>query len=235
MYFRKLFTFLLTIFVLTSLTTAIAFAQDPDKGKETWEKQVWQCMNCHGPAGEGKWGPPLAGSEKTAQEFITQVRTPRRNMPTFSEAQVSDEQIIDIHAYLTSLPKPTGFTPADAGLPADAPEAQQLIVEKRCVACHSPTGPVKNFVDQGKTPTAEAVIKQLRTPFKLMPSFSPDQVSDAEATTIAEFLASEFAAQAPPSTLPQSGQAAPSTLPLMLLLAGGGLLLTGFLVRRLTA
>lgn len=234
MHFRKLFTCLVALFVLTSLTTSLAFAQDPVKGKEIWEKEVWQCMNCHGPAGEGKWGPPLAGSEKTAQDFITQVHTPRRNMPHFSEQQVSDAQIIDIYAYLTSLPKPADFTPADAGLPADAPEGQQLIVQKRCVACHSTTGPVQRFIDRGEAPTAEAVIKQLRTPLKNMPAFFPDQVSDAEATLIADFLASEFAAQSPPSTLPQSGQAAPSTLPLMLLLAGGGLLLAGFVVRRLT-
>ncbi|NJO85087.1 MAG: hypothetical protein HC828_21645 [Blastochloris sp.] len=42
----------------------------------------------------------------------------------------SDEMIVDAHAYLSSLPKVSGFTPADAGLPADAHPGQMLLVDK---------------------------------------------------------------------------------------------------------
>jgi len=128
---RKLFSLVTGVLVLTALTTSVAFAQDPDNGKVLWEEEVWQCSACHGPAGEGMWAGPRAGDESTAQEWIDQVRNPRRNMPGFSADQVSDEQIIDMHAYITSLPAVEDFTPADAGLPADAPEGQMLIVEKR--------------------------------------------------------------------------------------------------------
>lgn len=226
---RKLFILMVASLVLAGLSTSVAFAQDPDNGKVLWEQQVWQCMRCHGAEAQGMWGPPLAGTQRTLQELITQVRTPRRNMPTFSEAQVSDEQLTDIHAYLTSLTKPADFTPADAGLSEGAPEGQKLIVQKRCVACHSETGPVSNFTDRGDVPTAEAVIAQLRNPRQNMPSFRPDQVSDAEATTIAEFLISEVS----PSTLPQSGGANTTQWSIALLLIGGGLLfLAGLLLRR---
>ena len=149
-------------------------------------------------------------------------------MPSFSEAQVTDEQLTDINAYLTSLPVPAqnGFIQIE--LADDAPEGQKLIVEKRCVACHTETGPIKGFIERGETPTVERVITQLRTPFKNMPSFSEAQVSDEEAATIAEFLAEEFAA---PAELPQSGHSSPSQWPLILLLAGSLVVLGGVVTR----
>ena len=115
-YMRRIFVLIVAGLVLTGLTTSVALAQDPVKGKELWEKEIWQCQSCHGPAGEGLWAGPRAGDGKTAQEWIDQVRNPKRNMPRFSPEQVSDEQITDMHAYVESLPKPDSFTPADAPL-----------------------------------------------------------------------------------------------------------------------
>ena len=96
-YLRKTLTLILAVVVLSGLTTSIVFAQDPDNGKLVWEEQSG-CQRCHGPAAEGLWAGPLAGSTKTAQEFIDQVRSPRRNMPHFSAEQGSDQMIIYIHA-----------------------------------------------------------------------------------------------------------------------------------------
>jgi len=233
--FRKLLTMVIALLVLTQLATATAFAQDPDRGKTLWEEEVWQCAACHGPAGEGLWAGPRAGDENTAQEWIDQVRNPRRNMPAFSADQVSDEQLVDMHAYVTSLPKVDSFAPQDAGLPADAPQGQMLIAEKRCIACHGDTGPLKGFIERGELPTAEGVIKQLRTPFNRMPSYSEAQVSDAEATLIAEFMASQVSEQMAPPTLPESGSGQSATLPVALLLAGAGLVLAAAAVRRFVA
>jgi mono/diheme cytochrome c family protein len=228
---RRPLTLLLAVLVLLALATPLALAappaQDPDNGKALWEEAL--CQNCHGESGEGKWAGPLAGSEKTAEEWISQVRSPRRFMPTFSPEKVPDEMIIDMHAYLTTLTKPESFAPADAGLPPDAPAGQQLLVEKRCVACHGTTGPLQPFENRGEMPTAEAVVMQLRTPRNNMPMFSVEKVSDEEAALIAEFLASQFS----PGALPETGSSVPSTSLLILLLLGGGLLLTGFVLRGL--
>jgi mono/diheme cytochrome c family protein len=217
--------------MLTGLTTSVAFAQDPDNGKLLWEEQTG-CQRCHGPEAEGLWAGPLAGATNTAQEWIDQVRNPRRNMPAFSAEQVSDEMIVDMHAYVSALPEVTDFSRPDAGLPTDAPEGQVLLVEKRCIACHGENGPVNGVIERGEIPTAERVIDQLRTPFRNMPSFSPDQVSDAEATQIADFLAQHVSAQLAPAALPQSGSNLPAAWPLGLLVIGGGLALTGFVLRR---
>jgi mono/diheme cytochrome c family protein len=250
---RRLLCSGLLLILLLGLTTTAALAQDPDQGKLIWEEQTL-CKNCHGDAGEGKWGAPLAGKQTTAQEWITQVRTPRRSMPSFSEAQVSDETIENIHAYLTSLPEVTEFTPPDAGLPADAHPGQMLIVEKRCVACHTITGPIGGFVRRGEAPTVEYVLNQVRNPREFMPTFSPGQVSDEEVAQIVEFLNIEFTeqtAQQPstepqagqdqsaqpqqeePAALPSSGASTVSVLPWLVLGIGLGLLLIGISLHRL--
>lgn len=231
MHLRRTFTLLLALVILTGLTTSVAFAQDPDNGKLLWEEQTG-CQRCHGSEAEGLWAGPLAGATNTAQEWIDQVRNPRRNMPAFSAEQVSDEMIVDMHAYVSSLPEVTDFSRPDAGLPADAPQGQLLLVEKRCIACHGENGPINGFIDRGEIPTVERVIDQLRTPFRNMPSFSPDQVSDAEAASIADFLAQQVSAQSAPAALPQSGGKLPAAWPIGLLVAGGGLALTGFVLRR---
>ena len=227
----RILGFVFTLFVLGSLTTSIAFAQDPDNGKLLWEEQIFQCSKCHGPAGEGLYAGPRAGDGKTAEEWITQVRTPKRSMPHFSPEQVSDEQIMDMNAYMNSLPKPEGeFTPKDVGTSEDP--GQNLILQKRCVACHGETGPIKGFIERGEIPTAERVIKQLRTPFKNMPSFSVEQVSDEEAALIADFMATEVSSQMAPGTLPQSGGEKTSGAALYLSILGLALLFGGLTLRQ---
>ena len=49
----RILVFIGAVFVVGSLTTSVAFAQDPDNGKVLWEEQVFQCSKCHGMAGEG--------------------------------------------------------------------------------------------------------------------------------------------------------------------------------------
>ena len=233
----KFITVVLTALTLVSLTSTAALAQDPDAGKELWEGQVWQCARCHGDSGEGAYSGPRAGDELTAQEWIDQVRSPRRFMPSFTVEQVSDEQLIDMHAYMTSLSKPTGqFTPLDPGTADNA--GQNLMLQRRCVACHSEANGVagsvvEGLIERGQTPTAESVTRQLRTPFKNMPAYTPSQVSDDEAALIADFLAELVAAETPPAALPASGAETSTNIPATLILVGGGLLLGGLLLRRL--
>jgi mono/diheme cytochrome c family protein len=232
---RKHFIVVLTVLVLLVPATSVAYAQDPDAGKATFE-QLWQCQNCHGPDGKGLYGRPLAGSEKTAQEWINQVRNPARGMPAFSAEQVTDQQITDLQAYFAAQAKPADFAPKLP--PESADPGQNLMLQKRCVACHTSeaeTGQgqlIDGFVQRGVTPTAEVVLKQLRTPFKNMPSFRPDQVSDADAALIADFLAAQVAVAAPPAALPQSGGDSPAQWPLVLLAAGSVLAAAGYGLRR---
>lgn len=74
------------------------------------------CQGCHGAdAAGGPIGPSLVQSGSvpnwTVEEFVltlrqgqTPVRTLSAGMPRYSEAQLSDEQVYDLHAYLTDGP-----------------------------------------------------------------------------------------------------------------------------------
>lgn len=234
MYLRRIVVVVLVVMALSNVTASLALAQDPDNGKVLWEEQIFQCSRCHGDMAQGLYGRPLSNSTATEAEWIEQVRHPRRSMPAFSEAQITDEQIRDIRAYVTTLPPPADdFRPQDPGTSDN--EGHNLFLQKRCVACHDPdVGPLNNFVRRGEEPTAAAVIAQLRHPKNSMPSFSEAQVSDAEATQIADFLAEQYALQAAPATLPTSGADMPAgEMALWFGLAGGLLLAGGLIVRKL--
>lgn len=232
-YLRRTLVIVLAVFTLFNLTVSLALAQDPDNGKVVWEEDVWQCSRCHGDSAEGLWSRPLSNSTLTEQEWIDQVRNPRRFMPAFSPSQISDEQILDIRAYVTSLPAPApDFAPNDPGT-SDNP-GQNVFWQRRCIACHDrDTGPINGFVERGEQPTTQAVIAQLRTPRNRMPAYSEDQVSDADAALIADFLAEQFVLQAPPATLPASGHDTAPSWPAWLVFIGGVIVAGGFFLRRL--
>lgn len=211
---------LLWVSILCALTLALmastALAQgggDPAKGKTLWAQN--NCKNCHGDNGEGKYAGVRAGDGKMAADYIKQARTPRANMPAYTAAQLSDADLTDMWAYMQTLAKPAAFTRTAVPTEAGEPEGKTLLGQKNCVACHGnfAAGMVKTrFVDQNREVTAEAVLKQLRTPAKMMPAFSATQVTDAQATTIAAFLktqaaaAKAAAAPAPaPAALPKTG------------------------------
>lgn len=180
--------------LVLSLAVGVALAQtagDPAKGKASWENSG--CQACHGDAGQGLYAGPRAGDGKSAADWIKQVRTPRAKMPAFGAAQVSDQDIADMNAYMQTLSKPASFSPKKYEAKADDPAGKVSFNEKRCVACHGdpPVDFVQMaFVDQGRAVSAEAVLKQLRTPAEYMPMFNPGQVSDEEAGQIADYLKS---------------------------------------------
>ena len=153
------------------------------------------CKSCHGDNGEGKYAGPLAGTTRTSAEWITQVHTPRANMPAYSTAQISDTVITDMWAYMKTLTKPASFTPVSTTVPAGALPGNQLFVDKRCVACHGNVQAfVKSrFVDQNREVTTDVVLKQLRTPAKNMPMFSATQATDPQAAQIADYLKAQAA------------------------------------------
>ncbi|MBZ9753561.1 cytochrome c [Deinococcus sp. HMF7604] len=75
---------------------------------------VSNCSGCHAPNGAGAVGPSLLSDEGVKSWTVAQLvtvlregRTPTRQlsnvMPRFSEAQISDEQVADLHAYIKTL------------------------------------------------------------------------------------------------------------------------------------
>jgi mono/diheme cytochrome c family protein len=92
-------------------TVAAAPAQEAPAGNAANGKRVYLatgCFTCHGRAGQGGAyngpSPALAKTTLPFEGFKMQVRNPSKDMPAYSEAVMSDQQVADIFAFVQSLP-----------------------------------------------------------------------------------------------------------------------------------
>lgn len=86
------------------LTIAAQPAGPAEKGKELFIKRG--CWQCHGTQGQGgSAGLKLAPDPLPLDTLKAFVRSTNRPMPPFSEKIISDADLDDIHAYLSSIPK----------------------------------------------------------------------------------------------------------------------------------
>lgn len=172
---------------------------DPARGKQAWESAPlnFVCARCHGTAGQGAFGPDLAGRTLTVAQWTRQIRQPYGLMPAFPATTISDETIDDVAAYMASLPTvATPGAPAVVTSPGDT-VGKQLVIEKGCAQCHGLTvgGPRAGLGEQGLT--RADVINQIRTAFfypkfnkrpATMPTFTEKKISADDATRIADYL-----------------------------------------------
>jgi ubiquinol-cytochrome c reductase cytochrome c subunit len=85
-----------------------AFAASAEKGKEAYIKHG--CWGCHGfQAQGGVTGPKLAPEPMAVEAFTAFVRSTNRTMPPYMEAILSNDELVDIHAYLETIPKPADY------------------------------------------------------------------------------------------------------------------------------
>ena len=78
-------------------------AGDAAKGKILFSKIG--CFQCHGYAGQGgRAGARIVPMPFQAQDMIRYVRRPPGEMPAYTEKVASDEELLDIWAYLKSFP-----------------------------------------------------------------------------------------------------------------------------------
>jgi mono/diheme cytochrome c family protein len=94
--------------VLAGLASCSALADAPKgdaaRGKTLFMKNL--CYTCHGTAGQGGdrgSGPRIAPDPFPWEAFTTAVRRPRESMPRFAPEFVSDQDLADIHAYLSAF------------------------------------------------------------------------------------------------------------------------------------
>jgi ubiquinol-cytochrome c reductase cytochrome c subunit len=95
---------------LAALAIGSAAAQDAPKGDAKAGLATFQkygCYSCHGIVGQGtlRDGPRLNATGIGYQAVLQQLRTPRYEMPAYTAVQISDSQVADIFAYLSSVPK----------------------------------------------------------------------------------------------------------------------------------
>ena len=92
---------------------ACANAQEAPKGDPARGKQLWLtdgCSYCHGTVGQGGGGRAaglrIAGQPIPFAAFLNQVRQPASEMPVYVEKVLPDQDVVDIFAYIQSLPAP---------------------------------------------------------------------------------------------------------------------------------
>jgi len=92
---------------------AVARAQDAPQGDAANGKRIYLadgCFTCHGRSGQGGayTGPTpiLAHTALPFDGFEGELRNPANDMPAYSEAVLSDKDIVDIYAFVESLPGP---------------------------------------------------------------------------------------------------------------------------------
>jgi ubiquinol-cytochrome c reductase cytochrome c subunit len=93
-----------------ALISTVALAQgtpagDAKAGLANFQK--YGCYTCHGILGQGtlRDGPHLNAAAIGFPAVLAQLRNPRYEMPAYTEAQISDQGVADVYAYLTTLPK----------------------------------------------------------------------------------------------------------------------------------
>jgi mono/diheme cytochrome c family protein len=83
-------------------------AGDAARGKAVFLKEA--CFTCHGRVGEGGAyngpAPILAQTALPFEAFKAQIRNPINDMPAYSDAVLSNQDIADIYAFVKSLPGP---------------------------------------------------------------------------------------------------------------------------------
>jgi mono/diheme cytochrome c family protein len=105
----------MAVFVAATLgTVSVAAAQDAPKGDTSNGKRIYLadgCFTCHGRSGQGGAyngpAPILAHTALPFDAFKNQLRNPADDMPAFSTAVVSDQDVADIYSFVQSLPGPT--------------------------------------------------------------------------------------------------------------------------------
>ena len=84
-----------------------AVAADAAKGKADFMK--YGCWQCHGTEGQGSAitsaGRVLAPDPMPLETFVAFVRSTNRAMPPYSEKVLPNEDLADMHAYLSTIPK----------------------------------------------------------------------------------------------------------------------------------
>jgi len=146
----KKLAFALLVLPLAQSGVSAQTAGSPAAGKAYWDREAPRatlCRNCHGSAGEGAFGPDLAGRGLSAAQVVRAVRQPWGIMPAFVESQLSDQDAADLAAYFASLPKPAEPGKWRFEVPAGAPPGQANLINMGCGQCHGVTfnGPRGNI------------------------------------------------------------------------------------------
>ena len=86
------------------LAPGATLAASAENGKQVFMRAG--CWQCHGTVGQGgAAGPKLAPDPLPFDALSSFVRTTNRQMPAYREEGLSDADLVDLYAYLKSIPQ----------------------------------------------------------------------------------------------------------------------------------
>ena len=111
--FAQISVMALAVATLSAGAFVIALAQDVPRGDAANGRRIYLavgCFTCHGRSGQGgAYTGPAPILARTALPFVgfkALIRDPSNDMPAYSDAVLSDQDIADVYAFLESLPGP---------------------------------------------------------------------------------------------------------------------------------
>ena len=111
--FAQISVMALAVATLSAGALVIAVAQDLPRGDAANGRRIYLavgCFTCHGRSGQGgAYNGPAPILARTALPFVgfkALIRDPSNDMPAYSDAVLSDQDIADVYAFLESLPGP---------------------------------------------------------------------------------------------------------------------------------
>jgi mono/diheme cytochrome c family protein len=111
--FAQISDMALAVATLSAGALVIAVAQDLPRGDAANGRRIYLavgCFTCHGRSGQGgAYNGPAPILARTALPFVgfkALIRDPSNDMPAYSDAVLSDQDIADVYAFLESLPGP---------------------------------------------------------------------------------------------------------------------------------
>ena len=180
----------------TNTPPVLAEAHIPNlqNGETSWNAA--QCSACHGPVALGGIGPQLASTGLKYDQFLHVVRAGAPPMPAYSEAQLPDQAVFDIYAWVrtqVSIGQPTGPEPGQP--PAETPAVEDIMAMtiwtcRSCDKCHgvfaqgsadAPTLASLNY-------PVEEELARMRSHTDTVPEHSADHISDEVFARLYEWL-----------------------------------------------
>ncbi len=96
---------LLLIWILVAPAAQPAPLQQNERGRDAFMRVG--CYQCHGREAQGaSTGPRLGPNPLPLAAFTRAVRTPRNEMPPYSARLLSDADVADLYAFVSSRARP---------------------------------------------------------------------------------------------------------------------------------
>ena len=99
--------------IVLALTASAGWAADAPHGDAAKGRALYMsvgCSYCHGTAGQGGGGRTgglrIANQNIGYPAFLNQLRHPVNEMPPYVASAMPDQQVADIYAFVSTLPRP---------------------------------------------------------------------------------------------------------------------------------